>query len=179
MQERYREEYFNWLSDLVCRHRYSQRISYEKLLSKLHGTVFRYSIPKDRNRAEDGKDMRLRFADDQSNIEDMEKYLTGPCSILEMMVALSVRCEENIMDDPNIGDRTAQWFWGMVGNLGLGTMNDARFDEAYVDRVLRTFLNREYDADGRGGLFTVRDCEYDMRNVEIWYQLCWYLDSIS
>ena len=48
-----------------------------------------------------------------------------------------------------------------------------------VEDVIERFLDREYGPDGKGGLFTVRHCEYDLRDVEIWYQLCWYLDSIT
>lgn len=179
LRQRVCDEYFKWLSDMVCKQRYSQQISYERLLTRLHDIVFRYSIPKDQNRAEDGIGLRYRFADEWSNIEDVERYLRGPCSVLEMMIALAVRCEETIMDDPNVGDRTAQWFWGMIGNLGLGTMDDSRFDEERVDEAIDTLICREYAADGRGGLFTVRDCDCDMRDVEIWHQLCWYLDSIT
>lgn len=179
MRYRIREEYFDWLYELVCKQRYSNRISYKKLLTHLHNTVFRYSILKDQNRAEDGICLRYRFTDEYYSIKDAEKYLKGPCSVLEMMVALAVRCEENIMDDPNIGDRTGQWFWEMIGNLGLGSMNDTRFDIVYVDEVISKFLDRKYSPDGRGGLFTIKNCDCDLRKVEIWYQLCWYLDSIT
>lgn len=167
------DQYFEWLYDLVCGERYSRDISYRKLLMCLHDTEFIYSIPKDANRAQDGIDLRRRFH------PDADLYLTGPCSILEMMVALSIRCEETIMDDGRIGDRTGQWFWGMIVNLGLGSMLDTRFDIYYVRDVLNRFINRDYEPDGKGGLFTVNNCHADLRDVEIWYQLCWYLDSIT
>ena len=96
-----------------------------------------------------------------------------------MMIGLAIRCEEWIMDNPNYGNRTRQWFWSMISSLGLGSMHDERFDEAYVKQIVIRFLNREYQPDGRGGLFTIRNCEYDLRDVEIWYQLCWYLDDIA
>ena len=41
-----------------------------------------------------------------------------------------------------------------------------------------TFLNRQYEADGRGGLFIVRNSRFDLRTVEIWYQAMWYLDEV-
>jgi hypothetical protein len=96
-----------------------------------------------------------------------------------MMVALAIRCEETIMDDALLGDRTGQWFWGMIHNLDLNCMTDNRFDRDYVDDCVARLLNREYDPDGRGGLFTVRNCPHDMRDVEIWCQLSWYLGSIT
>lgn len=171
--------YFEWLSDLVCDQRYSEQISYRKLLMRLHDTEFRWSIPKDENRAEDGLDLRWRFA----NVYDIpfdlvEDAIDEPCSVLEMMIALSIRCEETIMDDPTIGDRTDQWFWGMIVNLGLDSMVDTRFDKQFVDDILERFLDREYERDGRGGLFTIKHCKYDLRKAEIWHQLSWYLGTI-
>ena len=174
--------YFEWLSDIVCEKRFSREISYKKLLMYLHKTEFIYSIPKDQNRAEDGISLRYRFAlahEHGSSPDLVMDILDGPCSVLEMMVALSIRCEENIMDDPHFGDRTCQWFWGMVTNLGLGGMTDEHFDRGYVESAVARFLNHDYEPDGKGGLFTVRNCKRDLREVEIWYQLCWYLDRIT
>lgn len=178
MRERIRNEYFEWLYNLACGERYSSDISYRKLLTYLHSREFTYLIPRDINRAKDGISLRYRFGlyFDYPNASD---DLIGPCSILEMMLALAIRCEENIMDDPGIGDRTGQWFWGMIANLGLRNMTDNVFDESVVDEIINRFLNREYEPDGAGGLFTIRHCEYDLRTVEIWYQLCWYLDNFA
>lgn len=172
-------EYFTWLYNKACGNRYSDQISYRKLLMFLHSKVFRYSIPRDENRAEDGIALRQRFAYDCDIIEDADSYLTEPCSVLEMMLALAIRCEETIMDDSTRGDRTTQWFWGMITNLGLGSMTDDRFDKRYVNDIVERFLDREYEPDGRGGLFRVRNCDCDLRDVEIWIQLLWYLDSIT
>lgn len=166
--------YFEWLSKIVCGRRYSKQISYRKLFKYLYDTDFRYSIPMDANRAEDGLDLREKF----SREEDDELYLDKPCSVLEMMIALSLRCEQEYMDDPIFGDRTGQWFWEMIVNLGLGSMIDDRFDIDYVEKTVNTFLDRDYSPDGEGGLFRIKDCDDDLRDVEIWYQFCWYLDSI-
>lgn len=168
--------YFEWMFELVCSGRFDRRFSYRKLLMRLHDTEFIFTIPKDSNRAVDGMDLRYRFAYD-TGYDD--SYLNGPCSVLEMMIALAIRCEENIMDDPAVGNRTGQWFWLMITNLGLGYMDDGRFDRQYVDDVIETFLARDYEPDGRGGLFYIKHCKDDLRDVEIWHQLCWYLDSIT
>ena len=95
-----------------------------------------------------------------------------------MMLALSIRCEE-IMDDPNMGDRTTQWFWSMITTLGLGSMTDDLFDKKYVKDVIKRFLDRKYEPDGTGGLFKVRNCSDDLRSIEIWVQMLWYLDNIT
>lgn len=172
------ECYFEWMYDKVAKGRYGKSISYVKLLLYLHTVDFTYTIPKDANRAADGVDLRYRFADEFARIENAEDYLSGPCSVLEMMVALALRCEETIMDDPAYGDRTGQWFWGMIVSLGLGPMTDDCYEEEYVKERIDIFLRRGYEPNGKGGLFTVRNHSQDLRTVEIWYQLCWYLDTI-
>ena len=82
------------------------------------------------------------------------------------------------MTDDDYGDRTGMWFWNMITSLGLGTMNDARFDERYTNIVLDRFMKRQYSRNGEGGLFTIDGIKKDMRNIEIWYQMCWYLDYL-
>lgn len=169
--------YFEWMYDLVCEGRYSKSVSYRKLLTHLHSIEFIYSIPRDSNRANDGEKLRYRFALLQ-DCEELSDYLDDPCSVLEMILALAIRVEENIMDDPEIGDRTAQWFWEMIANLGLGGMSDRHYDKDYVNEVVYRFLYREYEPDGRGGLFRIRNCERDLRDVEIWCQFNYYINTI-
>ena len=181
MQVTINDEYFEWLFDLVCKDRFAKQISYRKLIERLYEIEFTYLLPRDQNRAEDGMSLRHRFAlfHDEDLYDHIMDELDGPCCVLEMMIALAIRCEENIMDDPLVGNRTGQWFWGMVHNLGLTDMVDSRFDIEYVDETIAIFLERKYRRDGRGGLFVIRDCDYDLRAVEIWYQMCWYLDTIN
>ena len=99
------------------------------------------------------------------------------CSVLEMMIALSLRCEEQIIDDPDVGDRTRKLFWSMINNLGLNRMDDESYDSFEVEDRLDIFMNREYKPDGTGGLFKLRKTRHDLRNVEIWYQMMWYLSE--
>lgn len=176
----YREEvqndYFEWMVDMVCGFRYSKEISNRKLLMHLHTTVFEYTIPMDANRADDGIQLRRRYC--LYHDADRSCLNIGECTVLEMMIALAIRCEEEIMDDPEMGNRTAQWFWTMIANLGLGGITDDVYDREYVDDVLKRFMDMEYEPDGRGGLFRIRNCPYDLRDVEIWRQLMWYLNTI-
>lgn len=172
--------YFEWLYQIVCGDNIYSRLSYRKLLMFLHRIQFTYSIKRDENRAQDGICFRYRFGCEKGYSDEIiSKYLDNRrCSVLEMMVALANRGEEEIMDDYDYGNRTGQWFWGMIVSLGLGTMNDDEFNENYAYSVIRKFLDREYEPNGRGGLFTIENCKYDMRTVEIWAQFMWYLDLI-
>lgn len=178
-QDEIENEYFNWLYDYVCRNRVHDRISYRNLFMLLHDTEFIFSIPNDENRAADGIDLRYRFYYDVEEKEGILPPMTlkGPCSVLEMMIALAIRCEEDTMSDTRYGDRTSQWFWNMMSNLGLNHMTDDVYDHGYARERIDRFLYREYEPNGRGGLFYIRDCEEDLRDYEIWIQLCWYLDK--
>lgn len=174
------KKYFEWMYQLVYHEGYSKRLSYRKLLDRLHDTEFIYIISMDGNRAEDGIDLRYRFGYEHKYEHPMiAAYLDDrSCSVLEMLIALSIRCEEHIMDDPDIGNRTGQWFWNMIVNLGLDSMTDEKFNVRYVDEIISKFLNRKYKRNGDGGLFTVDNYKYDLRTAEIWYQMCWYLEGV-
>lgn len=177
-EEQIKDEYFKWLYERVCKGRAHSNASYTKLFIFLHQVEFTFDILRDENRAEDGIYLRYRFAI-ENNYDDtraVENILDGPCSVLEMLVALAIRCEETIMDDSRYGDRTGQWFWSMMSNLGISHMYDERFNEELAKERVYRFLDRQYEPDGKGGLFYIPMCEDDLRNVEIWSQLCWYLD---
>lgn len=169
-------DYFEWLYNYVCKGRVNNKISYRKLFAILHDIEFDFYIPNDLERARDGVDLRYRFAIyvDDERVMDI---LDGPCSVLEMMLALAIRCETTIMDDASYGDRTSQWFWNMLTNLGVSYMTDEKFDREFVVKKVYDFLEKRYDPDGKGGLFYIKDCKEDLRDVEIWTQLCWYLDK--
>lgn len=173
-------QYFEWMYELVLNERYSKRRSYRKLISYLNDISFRVLIPMDENRSVDGIDLRYRFGYEKSYSNPIVANLLDdhPCTVLEMMIALSMRCEENIMDNPDAGNRLGQWFWEMLDNLGLSDMDDYIFDIDYVRQVINRMLDRKYEPNGKGGLFIIRNARRDLRSVEIWHQACWYLDEI-
>ena len=171
-RDRIQNAYFEWMVGLVSdkKHR--------RLLMLLHETEFIYILEMDANRADDGVDLRYRFAYEFHYGEQVvDRYLTGPCSLLEMMVALALRCEESITDDPEQGNRTGEWFFEMIESLGLIDMDDLHFDKTIASDILNKFMRREYLPNGQGGLFTLDDPIYDLRKTEIWYQMMWYLSE--
>lgn len=173
------KRYFSWMCELVTDKKYSPKGSFLKLFSLLNNITFQYSIAMDGNRAEDGIDLRYRFGVENNHPQYIISQTLDyrPCSVFEMLVALSMRCEEHIMCDPVIGNRTSKWFWIMIKNLGLDSMNDELFDEEIAFDTINRFINRQYDRNGQGGLFIINNCQKDLRTVEIWYQLCWYLNN--
>lgn len=171
-----RDGYYHWLVQKV-----TKNDSYSRLLRHLDEIAFRWDIPMDANRSEDGCDLRYRYGSalGYTQAEVANALDCRDCSVLEMMIALSLRCEETIMCNTDIGNRTGLWFWNMIDTLGLGGMINDNYDEVFVDTILKRWMDHRYSPKGKGGLFFVRNPPKDMRTVEIWYQMCWYLNEIA
>lgn len=175
-------DYKNWLIGLACDW-CSHYGSYAKLMDCLYSLEFIALYPNDRNRCQDGIEMRFRFAEVFGQgiytYHDVYNYLiNNHCSVLEMMIALARRCEDHIMGDPDIGDRSGVWFFEMVRTLHLDQMTDENFDISYVEQVVKNLIEHNYARNGDGGLFSVRNQEIDMPRAEIWHQLNWHLGEL-
>ena len=164
--------YLDWLSEMLIPDD-DVRKSYQKLMLALYETEFTYFIENDANRADDGERLRIIFEDETGLW--CNNY--GPCSLLEMLGALSVRCENEFMYDPDEGNRTGEWFWEMIRNLGFDSMDDWHFDAEKFDQIARRLNDRTYSKDGYGGPFYISGFRSDMRKIELWYQLNYYLQS--
>ena len=173
------KEYFGWMVDII-RDGNRNTDEYQYLLSYLYSKPFYYTLPMDMNRENDGIGLRYKFgrvknypdAIIATELDDTD------CSVLEVMIALAIRCEDQFAYDPEYGDRTGVWFWEMIESLGLMDEMDANFDIDYVQRVIDRFLSRNYQKNGKGGLFTIHDLNRDMRKTDIWYQMCAYLNEV-
>lgn len=163
--------YFRWLTNKVYDDRSS--VTYQKLFYKLYETEFVYVLSADSRRASDGCSLRDRYMRETGDSIDINR----PCSVLEMLIALANRCEEDIMHNDSLGDRTGQWFWEMIINIGFGNMNDTKYKEEKVDALLYKFMCRDYDDNGTGCAFrTTRNV--DMRRIELWYQMQYHITEI-
>jgi len=176
--------YFDWMCRKVCYFDDGQDEDanpYDKLLRYLHSCTFVPIMEMDRNRRDDGIDMRYKFGY-ESDIEPEVIHDTVdvmPCSVFEMMVALSIRIEEHIMTNDDIGDRTPKWFWSMIESLGLQHQTNDNINYSYIAHTIQRFINRQYEPNGKGGLVTIPGCQEDLRDIEIWYQMQMYLNYIS
>lgn len=169
-------DYRNWLIEKTGLQFYKQ------LCTQLHDIRFVYEYRMDENREADGVALRYRFGHDRcissTEISSKLNQIDG-CSMLEMMVALALRIEEQIMADPEEGDRTGHWFYQMIVSLGLDGYDDRHYNPTAVQEVINHYLNGDYLPSGRGGLFTVADPSIDMRTLDIWYQAQRYLNTLK
>lgn len=172
------EDYYSWLLNKVTDADFNPS-QYSTLMRMLYNAEFTWLIPEDENRAIDGINLRDDFAK-YTGVPQVEAliYLDKPCSVLEMMVALACRIEDQIMEDLFVGPRVGRWMKVMISSLGLRYETDGYLDEEYVDYIISTFLKREYERNGDGGLFRIRDHSVNMREIEIWSQTNWYLREL-
>lgn len=143
------------------------RRNYKSLFDHLHNREFIWLIDRDENRADDGLTLRRRLRYDFGN---------RPCSVLEMLVALSIRGDDEIFGDP-ADPRPGDFFWEMIENLALENMTEKKFNPERIDRILDRWMNREFFPDGRGSIFRVKFNIQDMRDLEIWDQMNCYVSE--
>lgn len=158
--DRIRNRYFRWLL---------KKIDYESvknsgrdylyLLRSLFEREFYWDVPHDNNRLADGLHLRIEGG--------FTEYNLGPCSMLEMMIALAQRIDKEIVTDYNL----PKWFWVMIDNSGLCKYDNNNWDPESVKYIQSLILFRGYGKDGNGGLWPLKNAQKDQRTVEIWYQM--------
>lgn len=151
--------------------------NYTKLLEYLYSRSFYWVIPNDENRANDGLSLRRRFVTEGGcTYGDILRELNSQCTVLEMMLAACLRVEENLYD-PDLGSRTGKWLYDMIYSMRLDREVDTEFDEAIACEAVDLMLSRRYSKDGLGGLFWVPNAQEDFREIEIWYQMQYYMNT--
>lgn len=169
LEKRVKDLYFTWLVSIIDD---GDTDEFDLLLRYLFDREFTWILDFDSNRAAYGLELRNIFIVENDYGDRMKKYMPdGPCSVLEMMIGLALSAEKVV------GDHKA-WFWFMIKNLGLKDCRDDVYSQTAVKRKIDIFLNRTFRPDGKGGLFYIKNSENDLREIEIWYQLMFYINSI-
>lgn len=174
--------YFKWMCSVAFADEHI-RSHYYNVLNLLNSIDFTYVLDLDENRYMDGIDLRYHFSYRTKIPYNYiaEVLVDHNCSVLEMMVALSLRCEDSIMSNDIYGDRTSEWFGIMFSNLNLYQFTDETWNDDSINTVIeiiKIFLNREYDYNGNGNLFKFDNPIVDIRTIEIWDQMCLYMREL-
>lgn len=174
--------YFDVLYDIVASDREEVTdLSYRMLLSVLDGVEFKDTRGIDSNRIRDAQELRADLIAEMA----MDHTAVRPfpnVSMLEVMISIADRLGQITGDED-----TAFWFWEMVSNLVLDGIDDTEFwsdPESYEAEILDRaddVININYDRDGLGGLFLLREgvAPQDMRDTELWYQMQYYANEVS
>ena len=169
--------YFDWLCDLVRVD--EQTLHWYEVLWILQNTDFVVVHPMDENRVGDALDLRMEYWDGRAKIGLVERE---SASVLEVLIALARRGERDIMHDPDLGDRSSDWFWIMIFNLGLDEFAyygalDSRKRREKLDEILENFMMRKYDKSGNGSIFRARNFSVNMKKEELWSQMNYFFDE--
>lgn len=171
-----KQQYFEFLCGIIGDIRRGVVSEYTLLLEHLHKKEFYSLVPNDDNRGEDGKKLRMIFEEEAN--QGLSFFLEEPCTVLEMLIGLSFRIENNLKDGPH-DMSTGECFWMLINNLGLSWANNNAYCQDYeseaIDEQIDIFLSRNYGKNGDGGLFPLKKPLKDQRKVEIWYQMAEYL----
>jgi hypothetical protein len=168
------DNYIEWLyqGDIGAVRNRNPHRSFWKLARKLYSTPFTWSIRNDENRAADGIELRGEFLDAVgADIVD-ESWMALDASVLEVLIGIARRVSFESFGAP------AEWFWKFLMNLGLNGYTDAVWSmaiEREVDQIIYNFVHRQYEYDGTGSIFPLRDPEKDQRELEIWAQMSAYI----
>lgn len=159
------ERYYHWLINQVAIENKTR--TYKEVLRCMYDTEFVWlpHVWNDENRIEDGKELRNEYGIDRE---------FKPCSVLEVMIALSRRMEFIV------GGTAPGWAWQFLLNLELDKYHDPLTLRKHneVGDILHALVWRTYKTDGTGGFFPLQDPDGDQTQVEIWYQMAGYIDEI-
>jgi hypothetical protein len=164
------DHYLEWLYNVVGRQ--ARNIDHWDLLHALNNYDFVMLVPNDDNRAKDGEELREEYVGDTRS-RPSRTWMNTSCTVLEMMIGVARHLTFEL--DGEVG----QWFWLLVDNLDLTKFNDRRFNSEWVEQVLERLVWRQYNYDGRGGLFPLKQPHEDQRHVEIWFQMEAYMLEMS
>ena len=172
--------YFNWLLDAVTTK--AEQNAYSLVFTTLYSTDFISYDEFDDNLKENAADMRddfYNFSKTANKLIDIYGEIDFETSILEVMVYLATRIEDTIMSNPDYGDRTRLWFWYMMESLDIIQYDNDRFDEPDIVQKLDNFVERRYEKNGYGGLFTLEDTKIDARKTNIWQQAMSFVTNFA
>lgn len=142
----------------------------------MHNIEFDDSVHNDDNRSAEGRELRFEFIDDTQDLGEFDPeewdFISSPATLFEVLVALCRRLDFQA----ELG--VSNWYYVLIQNLGLKQYADndvASSQKGSITRKLNKLNNRTYSADGRGGLFPLKDPPNDQRTVELWYQMSYYI----
>lgn len=111
----------------------------------------------DRNRFKDALTMRNEYilgdlvgyggpyesSEECKDCKDEIEDILPECSVLEMLIALAVRMEKEIMAPANGDNDYFRWFWGMICTLELDDFDEKHYDEGWIKKITDDFLRGE------------------------------------
>ena len=161
-------DYIHWVLKDKLKLSDKETKSYLYLVSAITNIEFTWRHPMDENRAIDGLDLRSDFEYETGEYLDNSSGLMPHCTFFEMLAALAIRCENQLMRNLSVGDRTSKWFFEFLDNLGL---LDNKLSINDIECIVDDFMNGDLD------MFPLKDKGIVQKNEQIWKQLSAYINE--
>lgn len=168
------DRYTFWLSDIIGGAKYHSMT----LQTLLDIEFYSNNHEMDKNRMSDAIALRRSYIE-KNKIQDDKFYYTSP-SVLEVLIALIVRIENDILSEEN--NISSEYLFNMfLENLNIDFIYDWDWNdtqETYIRERVSEFLDRKYNPDGsNGNIFVINNPpkDLDLRKKDIWTQLQWWL----
>lgn len=162
--------YLLWVASFVSSE--DEMNSYSDLFAMLNSFCFVALIHHDEDRILDAEEMRREFVSELPN--EVAEFPSGP-SVMEVLVALARRLDNVVGYESS---SPARWFWWMIDSLGMANFKNGTFKQSDGLTILYNFVMRKFEPDGRGSTCYF-PCGKDLRDVDIWYQWMYYLNSLE
>lgn len=168
----------DYLQYLIWRGGLQRMTKYGRLFEILHNIKFTWLIERDDNREDDGVELRDYYDIPRSeySVEESEEFMDHWCSVLEMLIGLSIRVDDEIIGDP-AEEHPEDFFMEMIKNLGLDIYKGDRYRENDVIKIVKKWMDRKFDRNGNGSPFPVKKDHRDQRKLEIWDQMNSYINE--
>ena len=170
-----KKEYFTHLVEMVVDKKHP-KVDYIPLLDLLHSLKFEWSIDMDANRAADGTFLREKWLDSEGLYDYLYEFDDEKASVLEVLIGIADRLEfqvGNIMEGYFLNER----FWELLRNLDIEKYSAGNYKPLNIKEKVRNWMLRRYKRNGLGGIFPVKKCEFDMREMQIWDQMSVYIEE--
>lgn len=179
--------YFTFLKEKI-RTYIDDRENYNYVLRTMHMIPFLSLVPNDENIIEWGLEGRRAFSYAYPIYDEdmLVEFLPPQCSMLEAVIYMAEQTDRNIVREERLYyDGTDEIFWEMVlDNLGLREYTDDKATSSrrcidQIEVILRHFNERDYEPDGKGNIFWLREPRngIDMRRIQIWEQMWAYVNE--
>lgn len=167
-------DYFEWLCDYISVPGVKTD-EYTTALKFLFSVPFVEKNSMDINRIKDALNLRNEYFREIGIRNEVDED-TSDVSVFEVLAALSIRCERDIIGEPG-NELWGRLFWEMLHNVKVD-MNNATFDEPTANRYIQIWLDRKYKSNGVGGVFPLRKTYLeDQTQRELWYQMQSYISE--
>lgn len=142
--------------------------NYIFLSSMLNSIEFYYSIPDDKNRAVEARELREKYIKEYG--EELLDSMPAAVTAFEVLCTLAIHAEWVVDMKPY------EWLIIFIQNLGLDFLTDENWSmdgESFVVATVHKWLDRRFSPNGSGSPF--RSAIHDVTTISMWNAMQWYL----